>query len=233
MSGVVDVGDALELTFASKTGATVTVSWYDPDMVLLYEDQPVAEHPAGSGLFPQTFVTSRPGMWTAEFKASGAATAYERYYVRARALDGPAPLASVGDIAEQKTLSLAQEQLAIVLIRAASQMIRARRADIDTQIADGIVSADLVALAVTNMVLRVLRNPGGLRAETVGPFSRTYDTTHAAGLLVLTADDEKLLNPVAQPGQVPPGPVRMIQASAPLGIAPIYRAGTLPPDGWW
>ncbi len=233
MSGVVDVGDALELTFATSPGATVTVSWYDPDAVPVFEDQAVAEQPAGSGLFPQTFLADRPGMWTAEFRASGAATANERYYVRARALTGPLPLASVGDVAEQKTLSATEEQLTIVLIRAASQMIRGRRADIDTQIAAGVVSGDLVALAVTNMVLRVLRNPGGLRAETVGPFSRTYDTTYAAGLLVLTADEERLLNPVAQPGQVAPGPVRMIQASAPLGIAAVRRAGTLPPDGWW
>jgi hypothetical protein len=94
------------------------------------------------------------------------------------------------------------------------------------------VSADLVALAVTNMVLRVMRNPGGLRAETVGPFSRTYDTTYAAGLLVITGDDEALLNPVAQPGAVVAGPVRMLQAHAPLGISPLYRPGPRP-DGWW
>jgi hypothetical protein len=153
--------------------------------------------------------------------------------VRARALTGPAPLAAVGDIAEQYgTLTAAQQQLAAVLTRAASQMIRARRPDIDSQIAAGIVSGDLVALAVTNMVLRVLRNPQGLRSESVGPFSRAYDTTYAAGLLVLTPDDEKLINPVAQPG-TKTGPVKMIQASAPLGIAPIWRAGASRPDGWW
>ena len=192
----------------------------------------VTEAPYLSGKFPQTFLPDRPGMWTAEFKASGAATANDRYYVRARSLSGPPPLAAVGDVAEQKTLSAAEEQLAGVLIRSASQMIRARRPSIDAQIADGTVSGDLVALAVTNMVLRVLRNPGGLRAETVGPFSRTYDVTYAAGLLVFSPDEEALVEPVAQAGTTRKGPVRMLQAQSPLGIAPVNRPG-LPPDGWW
>lgn len=234
MSGVADVGDAVEVTFTTSPGATVTVTWYDPDMLPMFEDQPVTENPVGSGRYPKTVLPSRPGMWTAEFKASGTATAVDRYYVRARALSGPPPLAAVGDVAEQfGAMSGAQEQLTAVLVRAASQIIRSRRPDIDTQIAAGIVSGDLVALAVTNMVLRVLRNPAGLRSETVGPFSRAYDTTYAAGLLVLTPDDEKLINPVAQPGATKTGPVRMIQASAPLGIAPIRRGGAGMPDGWW
>lgn len=232
MSGVVDVGDALELTFTTTTGATVTATWYDPDMYPVFAEEAVSEVPAGSGRYPKTFLPDRPGMWTAEFKASGTATANDRYYVRARSLAGPPPLAAVGDIAEQQTLSAAQEQLAAVLIRAASQIIRARRPDIDTQIAAGAVSADMAALAVTNMVLRVLRNPGGLRAETVGPFSRTYDTTYAAGLLVFSPDEEKLVEPSAPAGTTAAGPVRMLRASAPLSIAPLRR-GPLPPDGWW
>lgn len=233
MTAVVDVGDALELTFTTTTGATVTASWYDPDAVPVFEDQDVTENPVASGRFPHTFLPDRPGMWKAVFTASGTATANDAYYVRVRSLYGPAPLAAVGDIGEQfGSMSAAQEQLAGVLIRAASQMIRGRRADIDAQITAGTVSADLVALAVTNMVLRVMRNPGGLRSETVGPFSRTYDTTYAAGLLVITADDEALLSPVALPGQTPTGPVRMLQASAPLGISPLYRPGSRP-DGWW
>jgi hypothetical protein len=233
MSGVVDVGDALELTFATNPGATVTATWYDPDMYPVFEDQSVSESPSASGRYPKTFLPDRPGMWTAEFKASGTATANDRYYVRARSLTGPAPLAAVGDVAEQfGSLSAAQENLGSVLIRAASQMIRGRRPDIDAQIAAGTVSPDLVALAVTNMVLRVLRNPGGLRAETVGPFSRTYDTTYAAGLLVFTPDEEKLVEPVASAGATAAGPVRMLRASAPLSIVP-RRSGPWPPDGWW
>jgi hypothetical protein len=233
MSGVVDVGDALELTFTTTTGATVTASWYDPDLVPVFEDETVTESPGGSGRFPYTFLVDRPGMWKAVFAASGTVTANDAYYVRARSLSGLAPLAAVGDVGEQYgSMSAAQEQLTGVLIRAASQMIRGRRADIDAQIAAGTVSGDLVALAVSNMVLRVLRNPSGLRSETVGPFSRAYDTTYAAGLLVLTADDEALINPVAVPGETPAGPVRMLQASAPLSISPLTRSG-LRPDGWW
>src|SRR5690349_944094 len=131
MSGVVDVGDALELTFTTTTGATVTASWYDPDQVPVFEDVSVSENPGGSGRFPRTFLPDRPGMWKAVFAASGTVTAHDAYYVRARSLTGPAPLAAVGDIGEQYgAMSTAQEQLAGVLIRAASQMIRGRRADI-------------------------------------------------------------------------------------------------------
>lgn len=231
MSGVVDVGDALELTFATNPGATVTATWYDPDMYPVFDNEAVSESPSASGRYPKTFLPDRPGMWTAEFKASGTATANDRYFVRARSLAGPPPLAAVGDIAEQQTLTTAQEQLAAVLIRAASQMIRSRRPDIDAQVTAGTVSADMVALAVTNMVLRVLRNPGGLRAETVGPFSRTFDTTYAAGLLIFSPDEEKLVEPIAQAGTTAAGPVRMLRASAPLSIAPVRGASR--PDGWW
>ena len=54
--------------------------------------------------------------------------------------------------------------------------------NLDADITAGLLDPELAALTVANMVLRVLRNPSGLRAETTGPFSRTYDTTAAAGL---------------------------------------------------
>jgi hypothetical protein len=197
MSGVVDVGDAIELTFATATGATVLVSWFDPNMDAVIDQQAVAEEPAGSGSYPYTFLATDAGVWTAQFTASGTATAVERYYVRATALTGPAPLAAIGDVAGQYgTLTPAQESLTGWLLRAASQMVRARFPNIDAQLAAGTLDRDVVALAVTNMVLRVLRNPGGLRSETVGPFSRSWDTRVAAGLLVITDDEAAMFTPV-------------------------------------
>lgn len=233
MSAVLDVGDAIELTFATVAGATVTVSWLNPDQVAVIDTQAVTESPANSGSFPFTFVVSSAGVWTAEFRASGTTSAVERYYVRATALAGPPPFAAVGDVAAQYgSMTAAEESLAGWLLRAASNMVRSRRPVIDQQIADGIVSGDLVALAVTNMVLRVLRNPSGLRSETVGPFSRSFDTTVAAGLLVLTADEEQLIAPTGtEPAAAVIGQMR---PRATLAIAPICRGrGGWGPDGWW
>ncbi len=231
MSAVVDVGDAIELTFSTLTGATVVMSWLDPDQVPVIDSVSVTETPAGSGKFPTTLVASSAGVWTAEFRASGNTAAVERYYVRATALAGPPPFAAIGDVAAQYgSMTTAEESLASWLIRAASNMIRSRRPLIDQQIAGGVVTRDMAALAVTNMVLRVMRNPSGLRSETVGPFSRAYDTSVAAGLLVFTDDEEQLIAPIGADSYRPV--IGQMTPRAALAIAPINRRGGWP-DGWW
>lgn len=231
MTTVADVGDAIELIFTTVPGATVTLTWINPDQEEVLQDVSVAEDPAASGRYPYTFVLDSPGVWTAEFRASVTTTVVERYYVRATSLTGPPPFAAVGDVAAQfGTMSTAEQSLAGWLLRAASNMIRSRRPVIDQQIRDGLISQDMAALAVTNMVLRVMRNPGGLRSETVGPFSRSYDTTVAAGLLVITDDEWALLEPAGN--NFPPTRVATITPKAALAIAPIYRRGGWP-DGWW
>lgn len=194
MSGVVDVGDAVQLTFNSITGAAVELSWLDPDQVSVIDHAPAVENPAGSGQFPYTFLTTRPGMWTAEYTAAGQV---ERYYVRAVALPALPPLAAVGDVrAQYGTLTVDQEILTSWLLRVASKLVRGRFPNIDTQVTAGKLDPDVVALGVANMVLRVLRNPGGLRSETVGPFSRTYDTGQAAGLVVISDQEAANFTPV-------------------------------------
>lgn len=225
MSGVVDVGEALELTFTASPGAYVTVSWLDPSQTALIDAETVPEEPTGSGNYPQVLVPTSAGMWTALFNGPGQP---EKYYVRARSLFGPPPLAAVGDVADQfGTLTLAQEGLTAHLVRAASTLLRQRAQqagmDIDADIAAGRLDAEAAALAVTAMVLRVLRNPNGLRSETVGPFSRTFDTTVAAGLLVVSD---------AELGMVTPVPV-VPDGIASLGIGTIrVTPGLAPPVGW-
>ncbi len=217
MSGVVDVGDGFELTFNSAPGATVDVLWFNPDQEIVLQ-QVAAESPPGSGKYPYTLIADVPGVWTARFTASGTATQQENYYVRARAIDGPIPLAVVGDVIEQYgTMTAAQEGLVSGLLRAASSLVRSRFA-VDAAITAGRLDADVVALGVTNMILRVLRNPGGLRSETVGPFSRTYDTSAAAGLLIITAAEESMFTPAPQ---VPVSPVGTIALG--VGLAPPGR----------
>lgn len=223
----VDVGDLIEVTYTTTTGATVTVTWIDPAGVTAADHTPVAEQPAGSGQFPSTFLANAPGVWEALYTASGAATGVERYYVRVAPITGPPPLATTGEVGAQfGTLTPAQESLAGTLVRAASKLVRSRFPLIDTQIANGVVDAEVVALAIVGMVLRVLRNPSGLRAETVGPFSRTYDTTSAAGLLAITPEDEKLLKP--SPARYPKASTIMARpglAPWPHGIREWIRRG--------
>lgn len=222
----VDVGDAFELTFTTATGATVRHSWYNPADLPVYELQPIVENPVGSGRYPQVFQADESGLWTVRVVVTGTATAQEEHYVYARPVPAEKPLAVLGHVVEQfGALTTAQEGLTNALLRAASKMIRARIPALDEMLADGRLDPDLVALAVTNMVLRVLRNPGGLRAETVGPFSRTYDTTYAAGLLVLTKDEAAILTPTVTAANAvsPIGTARIVP-----GLAPGRRHG-----GWY
>jgi hypothetical protein len=210
VSAVVDVGDAVELTFNTAPNASVVASWLDPDQTAVFEAVLVDENPDASGKFPYTFLPTRPGVWTAVFTASNTAVAVERYYVRATDPDGPPPLAAVGDVASQfGDLTPAQEGITSWLLRAASKMVRARFPLVDAHLAAGKLDPDVVALAVANMVLRVLRNPGGLRSETVGPFSRTYDTTVAAGLLAISTQEIAMFTPIPDPLAIPVGTIRV------------------------
>lgn len=225
MSTVIDVGDAFELTFATTAGADVTVSWIDPGGDTVIDGQAVTESPAGQ--YTVTLQASQAGMWTALFTASGTVTAVETYYVRARLVTGPPPLAAVGDVSAQfGTLTGAQEGIVSFLLRAASAMIRHAYPYIDVQIAAGRVDPDLAALAVANMILRVLRNPNGLRSETVGPFSRSYDTGTAAGLLVITSTEAGLLvpTPVLADGS-PIGGIGTIRVQPGMAPPPHWRHG--------
>jgi hypothetical protein len=186
------------------------MTWLDPDQVTVINAEPVTETPTGTGKFPATMLPNRAGVWTALFTASGAAIAVERYYVRAVSAAGPPPLAAVGDVAAQAgTLTPAQEGLTSWLLRAASKMVRSQFPLIDAHLVAGTLDPDVVALGVANMVLRVLRNPGGLRAETVGPFSRTYDVGDAAGLLAISAQETKMFTPAAAGRPAPIGTIRL------------------------
>lgn len=192
----VDVGDAVDVVYTGTTGSTVHVDWLNPDQVPVAEDVAVPEQPAGSGKFPVDLTPTGAGTWTALFTETGNDSQVERYYVRAAAVTGPPPLAVLGDVlAQQGSLTAAQQTLANALLRAASKLVRASFPRVDQLIRDGRLDADVVALGVTNMVLRVLRNPAGLKAETTGPFSRTYDTTAAAGLIVIADSDVPYFTP--------------------------------------
>src|SRR4051812_18377143 len=125
MSGVIDVGEAFELTFNAAPGSEVTATLLDPDQVAVTDAEFVSEVPANSGKFPKTFVpTVKAGMWTVLFYGPGQP---EKYFVRARPLAGLPPLAAVGDVGEQfGPMTVAQEGLAGHLVRAGSALLRQR-----------------------------------------------------------------------------------------------------------
>jgi hypothetical protein len=195
-----DVGDAIELTYTTAPGATVTMSWiYLPTAVTLLQDVTVDEELVDgqpSGQFPITLVGSLPGMYEAIFVATGAATSTESYYQRFDALNGLPPLATLGEYTDlYGALSDARAATARALLKRASQLIRDSYPGIDGRISAGTVPADSAGLAVLNMVARVMRNPNGLRSETTGPFSRAYDPDVASGMLQISAADIALLAP--------------------------------------
>lgn len=202
---VVDIGDALELTFSTTPGATVTVSWISPAGEVVLQAVPVAESTTTPGIYPYTFAPGAEGVWEARFYASGTISAVERHYVRARSVSGPPPLATVGEVAELfGSMTPAQETLTAALLRRASEMLRAHFPGLAQQVAGGALSIEAPAMSAINMVLRVLRNPNGLRAETRGPFSTTYDTTVAAGLLVVSDAETALMTASADDASVLP-----------------------------
>lgn len=188
-----DVGDAVELTFTTVPAATVAATWSGPDGGVVL-DVPVPESATEPGRYAHTFVGTTAGLWQAVFTAAGTTAQREAYHVRFRPTGGPPPLATVDEYTELfGSLSLPREALVRALLRRASQLVRDTYPGLEQRIAAGRVSADSVGLAVLNMTARVMRNPNGLRAETTGPFSRSYDPDLASGLLTLTAADTALL----------------------------------------
>ncbi|MGC4886697.1 hypothetical protein [Micromonospora sp. DT227] len=212
---LVTVGDALELTFTTTPGADVTVCWINPAGDIVQQDLPVSEASGTPGAYPVTLLPSSPGVWEARFTASGTVTASDSYYVRARAVGGPPPLATIGEVQGMfRPLTDAEQGLTKELLRRASHMLRTNLPRFAERVAAGQLDPDTLGHAVINMVLRVLRNPGGLRAETVGPFSRTFDIGSAAGLLVVTDAEVAMLSPnTSQAAAVAATAVGTIRAS--------------------
>lgn len=200
-----DVGDAIELTYTTAPGATVVMSWiHVPTGAVLQADVSVPERIVSgqpTGQYPITLIGSLPGMYEAVFTSYGTATTKESYFERFDAIGGPAPLATVGEYTElYGNLSAARASICRALIKRASQLVRDTYPGIDAKITAGTVAGDSVGLAVLNMVARVMRNPDGLRSQTIGPISRSFDTDVATGMLEITAADGVLLVPPSATG---------------------------------
>lgn len=203
--------DAVTLTFVTTTGATVTAQVQQPDGTLLAAVS-VSESPAASGEFPFTFLPDAPGMWGVVFRASGVVTAVEQRWVRARALATVPPLAAVEDIARGwRGLTSDEETVVAALIDHASLIVRAKIPTVDSRLADGSLSADLVAAVVAGMVRDVLDSPPvGMQSWTVDDYTeRFYEVERR--LTLHPADLDLLALPGALTGAFtirPHGPAR-------------------------
>ena len=137
MSGVVDVGDAVQLTFNTTSGSDVIRWWFDPMGTAIIDGDTVSESPSGSGKFPASFAPTASGPWRARFAASGNATAVEDYWINARDVPNePPPLASPGDVIELfGPMTTEQQALTAALLRHASRLVRGRFPDLADRIA--------------------------------------------------------------------------------------------------
>lgn len=105
------------------------------------------------------------------------------------------PFATPDDVDQYLPLDDGGRDSAAQLLVVASALIRRSFPDIDTRIGNGQLDAELAKFVAVQMVLRVLRNPAGVRQETIGPSSISYDTSQASGQLTLTPDDLGMLAP--------------------------------------
>lgn len=94
-----------------------------------------------------------------------------------------APFATSEDVAAQWR-PLTDDQVLIVdeLLDYASAILRQRVGLIDDRLADGTLDPVLVRGVAVAMVLRVMRNPDGIRQRTAGAVSVTFDDARAAGI---------------------------------------------------
>lgn len=73
----------------------------------------------------------------------------------------------------------------------------ARVVDVAARIADGRTTALDARDAIVQIVVRMMRNPGGVRSQSSGPFSQVIDASVASGRLELTRAERRALGMAA------------------------------------
>ncbi len=194
---VTNVGDPVSLIFDAVPNVSVTATVLPP-IGQVWPAEPVAASttPGEEDQYPYTFWPDRTGLWRVTFRATGSAVASATYNVTVTdPTAGPPPYATSDDIAAMwRTLTDEETTRADVLCRLASQLMRTRVPVLDERIADGRTPAEAATLVCSQMVIRSLRNPGGIASETTGPWSVTYSTAAQTNQgLVLLAEDIALL----------------------------------------
>jgi hypothetical protein len=106
-----------------------------------------------------------------------------------------ATYATVDDVVAEYDGTIAGDQIEYIdrKLTSAELVLGAVSGDLAGRIASGRTSAELVRLVLCNMVIRILRNTGGVKTQTVGPFSYTLDAQVASGRLFVSREDRRLL----------------------------------------
>lgn len=105
-----------------------------------------------------------------------------------------AALATVSDV-EARWRALAEGEVGAVtaMLDDASAIVRTTVSDVDDRVSASVDYAALVVGIVARMVIRVLRNPDGLRQYAIDDYSATRDSVVSTGQLYLTGEEERLL----------------------------------------
>lgn len=93
-----------------------------------------------------------------------------------------------------RALTDAEEPVAQALLDDAWAILLTVIPDLEDRITAGSTSEALVVSVMSAMVLRVLRNPNGVRQWSVDDYSETRDSALSAGLLYASPDEVRLLN---------------------------------------
>jgi hypothetical protein len=73
----------------------------------------------------------------------------------------------------------------------------ARAVDVAARITSGLTTAEDARDAIVSMVVRMMRNPGGVRSQSSGPFSQVIDASVASGRLEITRAERRMLGMAA------------------------------------
>jgi len=112
-----------------------------------------------------------------------------------------ADFATVDDIASTwRPLTEQEREAAGGLLPLGSAVIRHRFPSIDSRIDAGHLDPNLVKLVLVQMVIRVLRNPEGLRVMSLGAYSETRESSPDHLGLHLTDDEVAVLAPRSRAG---------------------------------
>ena len=95
------------------------------------------------------------------------------------------------DVANRwRSLTAAEETVADTLLGDAWSILTARRPTLEADITAGTVTEANVVRILSQMVLRVMKNPEGYRSQSIDDYSYTRDPAASAGWLYVT--DEEL-----------------------------------------
>lgn len=115
--------------------------------------------------------------------------------------------ASLDDIAQRWPVPPGQAVAVEELVDEAEfKLTLAAGGDLAARVEAGRCTVDSIRYAIRDMVLRVLRNPTGLRSQTAGPWSQTFDPASASAKLQVTRDERVLIGlPSSRSRSVPLG----------------------------